>query len=521
MASAFVKFQVPFIATSLAFAQCQLVSDKDRTDELIGQRPNILFFITDDQSWLHTSANGEKQVQTPGFDRVAKEGILFANAFVPAPSCAPSRASILTGKYPWQIEEGAQLFGGIPRKYTLFTHLLQDAGYTLGFTYKGYWPGNMIDEQYHSSPLGKEYNVPPEEKYPHGIADCDYTASFEQFLQERDPERPFFFWVGVSEPHRIYKKGIGLESGMNTESVKVPSFLPDVHEVRSDLLDYFYEINHQDKHLVRMLNMLEASGELDNTIIVVTSDNGMPFPRAKSNLYEYGTRVPLAVRWGQHIKAGRLVNNVTNLLDFAPTFLELAGLPVPEGMTGRSLTRILASEKGCMIKPEQDFTVTSMERHTVSRKGGLGYPMRALRTLEWLIIRNFEPDRWPAGDPPPFTPVFYSEYGDVDESPTKKYIVDNMEDPYVIPFYKLAFHKRHEYELYYIPDDPENLVNLANKKEHQKVFNALKQRLDGFLLETQDPRILGTSTFDEMPFYWLWGDDAPRPVDAQSHPNLF
>ncbi|TVR73097.1 MAG: hypothetical protein EA408_05585 [Marinilabiliales bacterium] len=113
MAGSFVKFQVPIIATSLAFAQCQPGPDKDRTDELIGQRPNILFYLTDDQSWLHTSANGERQVQTPGFDRVVKEGILFANAFAPAPSCAPCRASILTGKYPWQIAEGAQLFGGI------------------------------------------------------------------------------------------------------------------------------------------------------------------------------------------------------------------------------------------------------------------------------------------------------------------------------------------------------------------------------------------------------------------------
>lgn len=512
---------LPIFAASLAITQCHLAPKDDRSNELIGQRPNILFYITDDQSWLHTSINGEKLVQTPGFDRVANGGILFKNAFAPAPSCAPCRASILTGRYPWQLEEGVQLFGGIPRKYTLFTHLLEESGYALGLTYKNYWPGNMIDEKYHSSPLGKAYNITPEEKYPHGIADCDYAGSFEQFLEERDPGKPFFFWVGVSEPHRVYKKGIGLESGMNADAVNIPSFFPDVQEIRSDMLDYFYEINHQDKHLVRMLNMLEATGELDNTIIVVTSDNGMPFPRAKSNLYEYGTRVPLAVRWGNKIKAGRVVDDVTNLLYFAPTFLELAGLPVPEGITGRSLTALLASKKGGVVQPDKDFTVTSMERHALARKGGLGYPMRALRTQDWLLIRNFKPDRWPAGDPPPFRPIFYTEYGDVDEGPTKRYIVDNQEDPYVAKYYELAFHKRPEYELFSISDDPENLVNLANENTYHNVFEEMKEHLNTFLLEAKDPRILGNSTFDEMPFYWLWADPEPLPVTKETHPTLF
>lgn len=521
MANFFIVHYLPIIAVSLAFARCQVSYEKDLSDELKGRRPNILFYITDDQSWLHTSVSGESLVHTPGFDRVAKEGILFTNAFVPAPSCAPSRASILTGRYPWQIDEGANLFGGIPRDYTLFTHLLQDAGYSLGMTYKNYWPGNMIDEKYHSSPLGKAYNIPPEEKYPDGIADCDYAASFGQFLEERDTNSPFFFWVGVSEPHREYKSGIGLESGMSEQAVTVPSFLPDVQEVRSDMLDYFYEINYQDKYLVRMLKMLEKSGDLDNTIIIVTSDNGMPFPRAKSNLYEYGTRVPLAVRWGNKIQAGRVVDDVTNLLYFAPTLLELAGVPVPQGMSGRSLTTTLASKKEGVVQPELDFTFTAMERHSFSRRGGLGYPMRALRTQEWLLIRNFEPERWPAGDPPPFRPIFYSEYGDVDESPTKRYIIDNKNESQFGTFYELAFNKRPEYELYYIPDDPENLINLAYSITYEEVFKTLEKQLNSFLLETKDPRIDGTATFDEMPFYWLWAEPKPIPVDRETHPSLF
>lgn len=487
---------------------------------LSARQPNILFIITDDQSWSHTSIGGDPVVRTPGFDRVAREGVLFENAFAPAPSCAPMRASLLTGRHPWQIKEGALLFGGIPREYPLFTHALEAAGYQSAVASKGYWPGNMVDEAYHRSPLGKTYHVELPAPRAGEIGNCDYSATFARFLKQRDPARPFFFWMGISEPHRPYQRGSGIASGIDPAAIRVPGFLPDHPIVRADLADYYHEIQHQDAHIGAMLDALKAAGDLDHTLVVVTSDNGMPFPRAKATLYDHGTRVPLAIRWGDRIPPGHRETRIVNLLDLARTFLEIAGAEVPRGMAGRSLAGLLTTAKPEPVAPCDDFTVTAMERHSLCRKGGVGYPMRALRTPEWLLVWNAEPDRWPAGDPPPFRPIFYQEYGDVDESPTKSFLVRNGADPQVAPHHRMAFGKRPEFELFHIPTDPDQLVNLAGNPAHAATLASLRKRLTDFLKATDDPRAANRgASWDKMPFY-LPGRP-PAAVTRESHPFLF
>ncbi len=148
---------------------------------------------------------------------------------------------------------------------------------------------------------------------------------------------PFSFWYSAFEPHRAYDKGLGKRIGIDPSKIRVPAFLPDNPEVRSDIADYLAEIQWFDRHLQSMIDLLRERGELDNTIIVVTSDNGMPFPRAKANLYEYGTHEPLAIYWGKNIPNGRRVSDLVSFTDFAPTFLETAGIPVPPEMSGKSL----------------------------------------------------------------------------------------------------------------------------------------------------------------------------------------
>ncbi len=484
------------------------------------RRPNILFYLTDDQSWQHTSIGGDPVLRTPGFDRLAREGVRFVNAFASAPSCAPMRASLLTGRYPWQLREGALLFGGIPREYPLFTHALEAAGYESAMAGKSYWPGNMNDDAYHRNPLGKRYHIGQPEPRPEGIGDCDYAATFARFLKQRDTRRPFFFWMGTSEPHRVYQNGAGIASGIGPAAIPVPGFLPDHPAVRSDLADYYHEIHHQDAHLAAILDQLEAAGELDHTLVVVTSDNGMPFPRAKATLYDHGTRVPLAIRWGDRIPPGRTETRIVNLLDLARTFLDIAGAETPPGMAGHSLATLLTEASPAPTAPRDDFTITAMERHSLCRKGGLGYPMRALRTPDWLLVWNAEPDRWPAGDPPPFRPIFYREYGDVDKSPTKRLLVENRDDPQIAPYYRMAFGKRPEFELFRIAEDPDQLVNLAAEPEHTATLETLRKQLDDFLKATGDPRATDEiPPWDTMPFY-LSGDP-PQRVTRESHPFLY
>ncbi|MCP4976249.1 MAG: sulfatase, partial [Maribacter sp.] len=315
------------------------------------KKPNILFVMSDDQSWIHTGINGSKIVNTPAFDRVAMEGILFTNAFCDAPQCSPNRASILTGRHVWQNEEAGTHASNFPQKLQVFPSLLEEAGYFVGFTGKPWGPGNWEINGRKRNPAGTEFNdmvmnsIPWKGLIGPNKKAIDYSANFSDFLKQRKNGEPFCFWYGSHEPHRKYEKDSGLKAGKKLEDVDLPEFFPDVPEIRSDILDYALEIDWFDEHLGRMLKELEMIGELDNTIIVVTSDNGMPFPRAKANLYEYGIHMPLAVRWGDKAKGGRVVDDLISFIDFAPTFLNAAGINVPKEMTGNSFLNILESNE--------------------------------------------------------------------------------------------------------------------------------------------------------------------------------
>ena len=238
--------------------------------------PNILFCIADDASYPHMGAYGCPWVNTPGFDRVAREGILFTNAYTPNAKCAPSRACILTGRNSWQLEEAANHWCFFPNKFKTYAEVLTEKEYFVGYTAKGWAPGIVREingKQRHLTgiPFNEIKTVPPAKH----ISTNDYAGNFLDFLKTRPKDKPFCFWYGCHEPHRNYEPGSGLRSGKKLEDVSVPPFYPDNETVRSDLLDYFLEIEWFDQHLGRMIDLIEEAGELENTLIVVTSDNGM------------------------------------------------------------------------------------------------------------------------------------------------------------------------------------------------------------------------------------------------------
>ncbi|MCJ7675370.1 MAG: sulfatase, partial [Sedimentisphaerales bacterium] len=278
-----------------------LIAAQSRKD-----RPNILFCLADDWSWPYASIAGDKVVKTPTFDRVARQGVLFTNAFVTAPSCTPSRGSILTGQWHWRLEEGGNLWGTLPAKFPVYPDLLEKAGYHVGYTRKGWGPGQVEPGGRTRNPAGPQYKT------------------FEAFLKDRPKGKPFCFWFGSTDPHRPYKWRSGVDSGMNPQDVQVPVCLPDCETVRIDLCDCYWEIQRFDSEAGDLLKILEENGELDNTLVVMSGDNGMPFPRGKSNLYDSGTNVPLAVRWPERVNGSRVVEDFISLSDLAPTFLEAA-----------------------------------------------------------------------------------------------------------------------------------------------------------------------------------------------------
>lgn len=446
-----------------------------------GRRPNLLFAISDDQSWAHTGVAGDKVVKTPAFDRVARAGVHFTNAVTASPGCAPSRAAILTGRVPWQLEEAGTHASHFPRKFQVYPDTLAKAGYHVGLTGKGAGPANFKGSGWPHNPAGPDYQSRKATGLPKGINSNDYAANFEEFLGRRRKDQPFCFWYGASEPHRVFEEGVGLRAGKRLEDVKVPSFLPDVRVVRSDILDYCYEIEHFDRHLGRMLDLLEKSGELENTLVVATSDNGMAFPGAKATMREYGIHMPLAVCWQARAKGGRTVDDLISFTDFAPTFLSAAGLTVPGVMTGRSFLEVLASGGGGRVDAARTSALSGRERHSHSRFDNLGYPARAIRTARHLYIRNFKPERWPAGDP--------EIYADIDDCPSKRYMMENR-DKHKREF-EVCFGKRPAEELYDIVNDPGCLENLAASRAHAGEKERLRTQLEKTLTAQRDPRMTG------------------------------
>lgn len=459
-------------------------------------RPNILFCIADDWGWPDAGAYGEAAVRTPAFDRVAREGAVFTNAFVTSPSCTPSRNSILTGQWHWRLGAGANLWSSLAPNHPVYPLLVEAAGYRIGSWSKSWGPGDWRALGRTRHPVGDEA-----------------SRGFAAFLAGQPPGQPFCFWLGSHDPHRPYAAGSGAAAGIDPARVRVPADLPDCETVRSDLADYLFEVQRFDIDVGAALAALDASGEADHTIVVITGDHGMPFPRHKCHLYDSGTHVPLAIRWPGVIAPGRTVTDFVSLADLAPTFLEAAGLPVPAVMTGRSLLSVLRAAESGRIDPTRDHVITGRERHTPAQEAPsmAGYPMRAIRTDEWLYIRNFEPDRWPSGCPDGSTQGW--QFADCDDSPTKRLVLNDREKPAMRPFFDLAFAKRPAEELFDLRTDPGQVHNRATDPAHAEVKAALGGRLTAELLATNDPRVLGRGSDLESHHYL--GATTGRRVTSQ------
>ena len=445
------------------------------------ERPNILFAIADDWGWPHAGSYGDPVVKTPTFDRLAKEGALFRHAYVSSPSCTPSRGAILTGQWHWRLEGAGNLWSVFPDKYDTYPELLARAGYVTGVSSKGWGPGRT--QRKGRQPAGSRYK------------------NFRAFMKNRESGKPFCYWLGSSDPHRGYAKGSGVKSGMDLSKIKLFAHFPDSNEVRSDVADYYFEVQRFDSLVGDAIKVLEESGELDNTIVVMTGDHGMPFPRCKSNNYDSGARVPLAIRWPSKVKAGTVVNDFVSLVDVAPTFYQAADLDVPSDVSGRSLLSLLAGKD----KSDRSYVLHGKERHVPGQEGKDmgGYPTRAIRTHDFLYLHNFRPDRWPAGTPNyQMAAIKGAWLSDCDNGPTKTYMVENSDkDAHHRRLYELAFGKRTAIELYDLKKDPDQLVNIAADSAYAETVKKLKAHLFAELKKTNDPRVTGNGPdFDKFPY---------------------
>ena len=467
-----------------------------------GARPNILICITDDQSWESVSAGGHAVARTPVFDRLVAEGVWFTQAFATAPSCTPSRASLLTGRPAYALEDASIHGSHLPGQFPSFQELLEQVGYRTGYTGKGLDPALHTQGGRQRNPAGPVYNIfhyGSNSGLPAGVSRIDYAANFEHFLKGRQPGQPFSFWFGALEPHRGYGNGMGPTLGMKAENVTVPGFLPVVsQQVSREFTDYYYEVNWADAHLGRMIDLLDRMGELENTLIIFTSDNGMPYPRAKADVYEHGTHVPLAVRWGQQVPGGRVLTDYVSLAELAPTILEAAGVAVPAIMTARSLLPLLMSPLDGRVDPTRDHIVAGHERH-----GDMGYhPHRAIYTDDFIYIYNVEAGRhYPEPDTPALDNALFNQ---LKGSLIMPHLLRKFRNhPEVRPYWLLYRGDRPAHELYDRRADPWQMHNLAEEPAYQRIRDELAARMWAYAQATGDPRAADseTSIFTTYTYY--------------------
>ncbi len=431
--------------------------------------PNVIVFITDDESWLERSAYGWSNLPTPHFDRVAREGVLFNRCYCSAPSCAPSRASLITGRNFWELEQGAFIQAWLPAKFPRLPDLLHAAGYHTGYTGKGWGPGLLPPDAPKKNPAGTAYNQLKRPQNEDAMSNIDYAANLDAFLGARTDGAPFYFWIGTLEPHDPvskdgYKK-LQARHGLAPGDLKLPGFMSDTPAARRARAGMYNEICRADDDLGRVIEILERRGLLDNTLLIVTGDNGTAIPYSKATPYDWGVHEPLAVMWPARVKPGRRVDDFVNFVDFAPTILAAAGAPIPDGMSGRSFLDVLLSEKTGRIDPARSWTVTGLEWH--GELPPYSSAARAIRDERYHYIVNYAirpANRTPAGRGAPAK----LKPGEIWE------------------------------ELYDCETDPWQLTNLAASPAHAAIKARLAGQLRDYQLQTRDPRATGDmKIFDE------------------------
>ena len=341
-----------------------------------GAPPNLLVLVADDTSRLCIGAHGNPDATTPATDALARQGCRFDRAYTTVGLCVPSRASMYTGL--WPAAHGADGFDPVRADVDTCPALLNPAGVATGL-------------------IGKVH-VEPEQRFP-----FEYLATGPAYKKQRDPtayagafgeflaragERPFACFVNFMDPHRPFGHGKDESEGgaprlHDPERVGLFPFLWDTPETRADLARYYDALARMDATLARLLDLLEASGRAQDTLVVFTADNGMPFPFAKATLYEAGINLPFVVRWPGVVAPGTSSDAVVGLVDLLPTALDSFGLEGPE-LQGHSLLPLLRGEVDSV---REDW----FAMHT-SQIVGEDYPSRALRRGKWKYVRNLEPE---------------------------------------------------------------------------------------------------------------------------------
>lgn len=520
-----IKLHLPLLILSLNAAWSETGQNK----------PNILFLFADDLG-RYASAYSDPEnpsvndiIRTPVFDRIAYEGVYFTNAFVSAPSCTPCRGAVYTGRHFFRNGSSSQLHSPWDKSHPdPFMNVkgmpvtLQEAGYHIGYSNKWHTNPKLIGHpknRYNTK--GRSFNQ--FSQYVSKATDTDAAkeklfnevrGNFQDFLTKRKEGQPFFYSFNPTNTHRLWVRGSGKALwGLEPDELKgkMPPFLPDNEIIREDFADYLGEAMAFDLACGELIKMVEDLGELENTLIVISGDHGIPgYPRGKCNVNDFGARVLLSMRWPSKIAPKGKIDTPVSLVDLAPTFLAAAGLKSEDDPNGEDLLPFLA--ENASTDGMRGWALIGRERHVeTARDNFMPYPTRALRTPNYLYSINFKPDRWPMGklgaigtkaDITVEQLETNTRIGiqDIDAGPTKAWLVLNRDKEELSEYIDFAWGKRPKYELYDLRKDPHQMVNRAENPDYQKVRRKLHEKLMAELEANQDPRL--NDGFDRAP-YWI------------------
>ena len=457
---------------ALVLALISLLDWPGASAQAQAQRPNFVVIIADDMGWEETAAYGHPTIRTPNMERLAREGMRFDRAFVTTSSCSPSRASIITGRYPHSTG-AAQLHQPVPASQVTFVERLRSAGYWTAAA--GKWHlGNAIRDRFDVvKDVGRlraaSATMP-------GGGDLSGAEEWVETMRERPMDRPFFLWLAALDPHREYHSG-AVPRPHDPNRVVVPPYLPDTPEVRGDLALYYDEIARLDRYVGDVLDELERQGVAENTFVLFTSDNGQPFPRAKTSVYDSGIRTPVLIRWPARVEPGRVSSRLVSTVDIAPTFLELAGVQRPASFQGTSFAPLLR-DPGLAVR---EYVFAEKNWHDFEDR------VRAARSERFKYMRNDYLDV-PNGPP-----------ADAIRSPTFQ-VMQRMRDAGTLPPEQSTsfLTPRPAEELYDLWADPYELRNLAGDSRYAGTLLELRGVLDAWMRDTADapPAVRRPDGFD-------------------------
>ena len=411
------------------------------------EKPNFVFFIADDVSQVDFGCYGHPSIKTPHIDSLAAAGMRFDNAYLTTSSCSPSRCSIITGRYPHNT--GApELHVKLPAKQIRFPELLREAGYYTVLSGKNHMFGNK-DRAFDKITKGK---------------DPGCTEFWLKHLQERPKDKPFFFWFSSIDAHRSWQKSKDVPT-YSHEEVIVPPYMVDTKVTREDLASYYHEVSRYDRDIGLVTAELKKQGVLENTVIIIAADNGRPFPRDKSRLYDSGIKTPWIIHYPKMIKKAAVSKSLLSVIDLSATCLELSGITKPEAIQGQSFIPILKNPEAKI----RDMVFAEHNWHVYKNHE------RMVRFGDFVYIKNNYPNqanlcyesdtKYPAGKE-----LWEAHLAGKTTAQQQQVFANPCPDE----------------ELFKLSSDPNQLTNLAGNIEYAEQLKEARQLLADWTEQTGD-----------------------------------